>query len=527
MNTEFPNPQRTSGYHTSCWLETTTPMQYEKLNRDITTDVVVVGAGISGLSVAYCLAKEGKKVVVLEDGDVGSGETGRTTAHIANALDDRYSEIEKIFGTEIARLAAESHTAAIDFIESIVNRENIDCDFIRLPGYLFLHPSDEMKTLQDEYESTRRLGLRTELVPSVPGIAKHEGPALRFDNQAQFHPLKYLKGLCRAITGDGGQIYTNTNVTEVHKTHVVANGFRVQASHIVVATNTPINDLVTMHTKQFPYRTYVIAARIPKGSVERALWWDTGNQDSTWITKPYHYVRTQPLDEQYDLLICGGEDHKTAQPGKENISEEERYHLLEFWLGERFPMIQSIAYLWSGQVMEPLDDLGFIGRNPGQKNIYIATGDSGNGMTHGTIAGMLISDLILERPNDWEKVYDPSRITFSVTTDYIKEVGNMSAQYLDYITKGDVESAHDIKMGEGAIVRIGAKKYAVYKDHEAQLHAFSATCPHLGCYVRWNSDEKSFDCPCHGSRFSCQGEVMNGPALDGLKRISISEKEEA
>jgi glycine/D-amino acid oxidase-like deaminating enzyme/nitrite reductase/ring-hydroxylating ferredoxin subunit len=517
----------TSGYHDTCWIDTTRILLYESLHADLQADVLVIGGGIAGLSVAYNLVRAGRQVVVLEDGNIGSGESGRTTAHLVNALDDRYTEIERIFGEEKARLAAESHTAAIDFIEDVVVRENIDCDFLRVDGYLFLHPSDKLKTLTKELEATQRAGIVTEMLDKTPGLATEEGPCLKFPDQAQFHPLKYLEGLCKAITKHGGQIYTGTHVSSFGRNKVEANGHTVRAHHIVVATNTPINDRVTIHTKQFAYRTYVIAAKIPKGSVTPALWWDTGDQESVWVTLPYHYVRTQPFDETHDLLICGGEDHKTGQPGKENVTEEERYHILEHWARQRFPMMQSIAYVWSGQVLEPLDAMGFIGRNPGDDNVYIATGDSGNGMTHGTIAGMLIRDLIVGRANPWEKLYDPARISLSVAGDYVKEVSNMAAQYLDYLTAGDIESVQDVQPNDGAVVRMGARKVAVYRDGNARLHAFSAVCPHLGCNVRWNSDERSFDCPCHGSRFTCEGKVMNGPATSDLKPISINVEEDS
>lgn len=510
------------GSHTTSWKNESQPIRYTPLEESLETSIVIVGGGIAGLSVAYCLVKAGHDVVVLDDGDIGGGETGHTTAHLANAIDDRYSEIEKLFGTKTAMLVAESHSAAINFIEDTVQMENIECDFIRLNGHLFLHDSDKIKTLEDEFMASHRAGIDTTMIRDVPGMAGQRGPCLRFPEQAQFHPLKYLQGLCRAITENHGRIFTQTHVSKVSSSGVVANGFEVKADHVVIATNSPINDIVTMHTKQFAYRTYVIAGKIPKGSLKPALWWDTGDQDSTWITKPYHYVRTQRYDETHDLLICGGEDHKTGQAGKENISEEERYNLLEFWARKHFPIMEEIVHRWSGQVMEPLDSLAYIGRNPGNDNVYIVTGDSGNGMTHGTIAGMLISDLIMGYANPWEDVYDPSRVTLKVTGDYLKEASNMAAQYLDFLTPGDTSSIDDLRSDEGAIMRSGIRKVAVYKDAQGQVHAFSASCPHLGCNVRWNADEKSFDCPCHGSRFSCTGKVLNGPAVSDLKPIDIT-----
>lgn len=517
----------TSGFKHSFWIDSIPALKFDPLRENIEADVVIVGAGISGLSVAYCLSQAGRQVVILEDGYVGSGETGRTTAHIVNALDDRYAEIEKYHGEDGSKLAAESHTAAIDFVESTVRKENIDCDFRRVDGFLFLHETDEEKTLQEELEATHRAGIKTVLIDQVPGIPYEKGPSLQFPNQAQFHPLKYIHGLAHAIVRNGGKIFTETHVTNIRKHRVEAGDFTIRANHIVVATNTPINDRVTMHTKQFPYRSYVIAAAIQKGSINPALWWDTGDQNSKWVTMPYNYVRLHEFNEQYDLLICGGADHKTGQADEENIPEEERFKILEDWARKRFPAMQGIVYKWSGQVMEPLDGMGFIGRNPGDDDIYIVTGDSGNGMTHGSIAGILISDLINGISNPWEKLYSPSRITVKTAGDYLKEVGNMAAQYVDLISAGDIKSANELNNDEGGVLAVGLKKIAVYKDQSGNLNAYSAICPHLGCVLQWNGTEKSFDCPCHGSRFTCQGKVINGPALTDLKKIQITEKMKA
>ncbi len=517
----------TSGYRHSFWIDSIPALKFDTLKENIETDIVVVGAGISGLSVGYCLSRAGRQVVIVEDGYIGSGETGRTTAHVVNALDDRYADLEKYHGEDGSRLAAESHTAAIDFIESTIRNENIDCDFKRVDGYLFLHETDDVKTLEEELEATHRAGIKTIMQDQVPGIMYEKGPCLQFPNQAQFHPLKYIHGLAHSIVKNGGKIFTETHATNVRKHRVEAGPFTIKANHIVVATNTPINDLVTMHTKQFPYRTYVIAATIPKAGIDPALWWDTGDQNSKWVTMPYNYVRLHEFNDQFDLLISGGADHKTGQADEEQIPEEERFNILENWARKRFPAMREIVYKWSGQVMEPLDGMGFIGRNPGDDDIYIVTGDSGNGMTHGTIAGMLISDLINGISNPWEKLYSPSRITVKTAGDYLKEVGNMAAQYVDLISAGDIKSANQLNNDEGGVLAVGLKKIAVYKDRSGNLQAYSAICPHLGCVLQWNGIEKSFDCPCHGSRFTCEGKVINGPAHSDLKKIEITEKMKA
>jgi glycine/D-amino acid oxidase-like deaminating enzyme/nitrite reductase/ring-hydroxylating ferredoxin subunit len=511
----------------SVWMataEASTPLH--PLAENIDADVCIVGAGIAGMSVAYLLAREGQKVVVLDDGKIGGGMTERTTAHLVCALDDRYFDLESLHGEKGTRLAAESHAAAVDMIEKIAGDENIDCEFERLDGYLFVPPDESTKILDDELKATHRAGLtETEIVKRALLESFDTGRALRFPNQAQFHPLKYLRGLEAAITRLGGRIYTGTHAAKIEGGKdarvETESGLIVTARHIVVATNTPVNDRVAIHTKQAPYVTYVIGARIPRGSVTRALYWDTPD--------PYHYVRLETIKKDddanaYEVLIVGGEDHKTGQA--EDF--EARYKRLEDWTRERFPMIESIDYRWSGQVMEPVDGLAFIGRNPlDADNVYIATGDSGNGMTHGTIAGILLTDLIMGRGNAWEKIYDPSRISLKSAKDWASENLNVAAQYTDLVTGGDVDSVDEIKAGEGAIIRRGLQKIAAYRDESGALFERSAVCTHLGCIVDWNTNEKTWDCPCHGSRFSCEGKVIQGPANTDLSAVESKESEGA
>lgn len=500
---------------TSIWTATTNQPASSPLDESVRADVCIIGAGIAGLSVAYGLAQEGKSVIVVDDGPIGSGMTERTTAHLSNEVDDTYVEIERLHGLEGARIAAESHTAAIARIETIVKNEGIKCDFERLDGYLFSAVGEDAAFLTQELEAARRAGVMVERLDRAPVTSLAPGPCLRFPRQAQFHPLRYLFGLAEAIQRRGGRIVTGTHVSQVEggaESRVETDdGRRITADSIVVATNSPVIDRVAMHTKQAPYTTYVIGALVPAGSVEKALYWDTED--------PYHYVRTQRLATgtgAYDCLIIGGEDHKTGQAQ----DGEARHARLEQWARERFPMIQVIEYRWSGQVMETVDGVAFIGRNPGDaENVYIVTGDSGMGMTHGTIAGVLITDLIMGRPSAWSTLYDPARKTLRAAGEYTKENINVAAQYGDWMTAGDVGSVEDIRNDCGAVIRRGLSKIAVYRDDAGALHERSAVCPHLGCIVQWNNTEQSWDCPCHGSRFDKMGIVINGPANCNLARL--------
>ncbi|MDQ1728248.1 MAG: hypothetical protein QOD33_373 [Pyrinomonadaceae bacterium] len=497
----------------SVWMDTEKIPAESQLTERTSTDVCIVGAGIAGLSTAYLLTRAGKSVVVVDDGPIGGGMTARTTAHLVNALDDRYFELERLHGEEVTRLAAESHTAAIDQIEAIVAAEDIDCEFERLDGYLFVPPRESKQILDDELAAAHKAGLtEIEKVERVPWDSYDTGAALRFPRQAQFHPLKYLRGLAQAIKKSGGRIYTQTHAKEIEggkQARVdTTGGGVVTAGSVVVATNTPVNDLLTIHTKQAAYQTYVIGARIPRGSVPRGLYWDTPD--------PYHYLRLETIGAgaaAYDVLIVGGEDHKTGQQDDAN----KRYAALERWTRYRFPMVEGIEYRWSGEVMEPIDGLAFIGRNPmDAKNVFIATGDSGNGMTHGTIAGMLLTDLVMGRQNDWEKIYDPARITLKALPEFARENLNVAAQYADLIVAGDVDSVDEIKPGAGAIISRGLSKVAAYRAPTGELCELSAVCPHLGCIVNWNSAENTWDCPCHGSRYEARGKVIQGPANSDL-----------
>jgi glycine/D-amino acid oxidase-like deaminating enzyme/nitrite reductase/ring-hydroxylating ferredoxin subunit len=477
--------------------------------------VCVVGAGIAGLTCAYLLSRQGKDVVLIDALGIGAGETGRTTAHFFPP-DEWYADIERSLGTNKARLVADSFSKAVSLVESIIHKEDIRCEFERLDGYLYTLPGNEFKNLDKEYASAQRAGVEVELLAQVPGLSFDTGPCLRYKRQAQFHPMKYLSGLAQAFVGNGGRIHCGTRALGMDGDDedqvITTDGGIIRARSVVVATNTPFNDRLVMHTKQAAYRTYVIGVSVPKGSVPRILLWDTGD--------PYYYLRleTPDPDAGYEILVVGGADHKVGQ----DTHPEHRYDEIERWVRERFPMAQSVEYRWSGEVMEPSDGLAYLGRNPtDDKNVYIITGDSGNGMTHCTIGAMLVTDLIMGRDNPWVSIYDPARKVTHGISDFIKEQANTLSKYKEWVTGGEVESAQEIAAGQGAILREGSRKVAVYRDEQGRLHGLSAKCTHLGCIVHWNSAERSWDCPCHGSRFDVDGEVLHGPAPSSLEAAEL------
>lgn len=498
------------------WLATESAPHYPALAEDVDADVCVIGAGIGGLTTAYLLTCAGKKVVVIDAIGVGAGETGRTTAHFFPP-DEWYASIEDSFGAEHAAKISTSFKEATDLVESIIVTESIDCEFERLSGYLYSLGESGEADIENEYQAAQRAGAESVKLDRVPGLSFDTGSCIEFKGLAQFHPIKYLAGLAAAITKRGGHIFCNTRATEINKEekHIIStNGGKVFANSVVVATNTPFNlETLFTHTKQAAYQTYVIGVRVPKGSVPRVLLWDTGD--------PYYYVRLAEDANQpdYDILVVGGADHKT---GNEKHPEH-RYDEIEKWVRERFPMALSVQYQWSGEVMEPADGIAYLGRNPmGDQNTYIITGDSGNGMTHCTIGAMIISDLICGRDTPWEALYSPNRKVTHGISEFISEQADTLAKYREWLTPGEVGSVDEIACSQGAIVRSGIHKLAVYRDEQGSLHSLSAKCTHLGCIVHFNSAERSWDCPCHGSRFSTDGDVLHGPATASLSKKALT-----
>lgn len=492
----------------SLWMDVEPP-PLSRLAEDTEAEVLVIGAGIAGLSTGYELACAGKRVLVVDRGRLGRGMTARTTAHLAFEIDDYFHELIRGHGARHARLWYESQAAAVDRIEAIVRDEGLDCDFARLPGYFVPAEEKDVDYLRKELEAAHEAGFG-----GAAWVEAGEGPgfgtpAIRFPDQGRFHPLKYLHGLAQAIARRGGRLYDNTEITSLEENGgwVVATtgeGHTIRARQAVVATNTPFHLKVPIHTKQAPYRTYVVAAPVPKGSVPDILLWDT-------VEPGYHYVRLQPGAEE-DLLIVGGEDHKS---GTEDDGDE-RIQRLTLWMREHYPMAGEVRFAWSGQVYEPADYVGFVGRSPGGHEIYLVTGDSGQGMTTAAMAGLLLRDLMTGAYTPWAELYAPSRQMHRGLGEYVKENVEAAKHWVELIASREVDSIDEIPAGQGALVRMHGKPVAAYRDETGELHLRSAVCTHAGCVVHWNGFEGCWDCPCHGSQFGTDGQVLNGPAVSPL-----------
>jgi glycine/D-amino acid oxidase-like deaminating enzyme/nitrite reductase/ring-hydroxylating ferredoxin subunit len=475
-------------------------------------DVLVVGSGIAGLSTAYELSRAGRSVVVIDRGGIGTGMTARTTAHLATELDDFYSELIKVHGEAGARLHHQSQRAAVDRIEAICRDESIDADFRRLDGYLIPTEAGPIADLQEEYEACRAIGVEVQWADRAPVPGLDTGRCLRFPDQGRFHPTKYLAGLARAVVARGGRLFADTAHVSEEET---ANGVEVEtergaiirAGAALFATNSPTNNKVAVHSKQEPNRTYVIAGRVPKGSVPDVLLWDT--------YEAYHYVRLQELSDSEDLLIVGGEDHRSGEAD----DMPDRIASLADWTRKRYPSFTNTEFSWSGQVMETIDFMPFSGRNPGNRHIFIHTGDSGQGITNGVAGSLTVAPLILGEDSPYAALFDPGRKPASSTSigEFVRGQIGAAKNLAEKLGPGELGSIDELNPREGGILRRGMSKIAVYRDENGTVIERSATCTHLGCVVHWNSFERCWDCPCHGSQFAVDGQVLNGPATRPLE----------
>ncbi|MGB3535273.1 MAG: FAD-dependent oxidoreductase [Microcoleaceae cyanobacterium] len=491
----------------SFWIDSTLESTYPSLTEDVSVDVAIVGAGLVGIMAAHLLKKAGKTVAVIEAEKVGACASGHTTAKVTSLHRLKYAELIKNMGEEKARIYAESNQAAVEKIAEIVQTENIDCDFERKSTYTFAPTTQELDKVKDEAEAAIKLGLPASFVPETDLPFEVAG-AVKFDNQAQFHPRKYLLALAAKINGDGSYIFENSRVKTVDGEEpcrvINENGATVTATDVIVATNIPILDQGLFFAKSYPKRSYLIGAWIDPAKDPKGMY--IGADEN------YRSIRTTP-HEGKTLLLIGGEGHKVGEAD----DTVERFERLAEYARSKFG-VNEIAYRWSSQDMYSFDDLPYIGKlTPMSNHTYVATGFSLWGMTKTTLSAMILSDLILGQENPWAKLYEATRPTPFVSQQSIKQNLDVGMHWVGDRFKGITEAVEDLSLDQGKVVMVKGKQIAAYKDKTGQLHQVSAVCPHLGCIVDWNQAEKSWDCPCHGARFNCQGEVLNGPAVKDLK----------
>ena len=507
----------------SLWHGTHQLRRFGSLPGERTVDVLVVGGGITGLTAAVLMAREGRQVALIEQDRIGAGETGHTTSHLTEAIDGRYQNVREKFGEEPATLVAQSSRDAIDLIERFCAELPGDAGFARVPGYLYSERQSDVPWLARELDAAARAGCAVEWTDVTPVPFKTVG-AIQWANQGQVHATAYLAMLVDEAERRGVRLFEETRATNVHDASgttpciVHTDRFDIRCHDVVVAAHVPVNNRVFLHTKIAAYRSYAMAMEVgtepQRSPVPPGLFWDTDD--------PYHYTRIQETAGR-TYLIVGGEDHRT---GVESDTEESFARLLSY-AETRYGTV-PVPYRWSGQIIEPVDGLPFIGLNTGCQHVYVATGYSGNGMTFGTLAAMIVSDAILGRTSAYADLYAATRIKpLAAAYDYVSENALFPAHLVaDRLSDHNVEdgSAASLQAGEGAILQSeGQGKVAVCRDRLGALHAVSAVCTHLGCDVAWNNAEQTWDCPCHGSRFSPEGRVINGPAVSDLSPIALQQ----
>ncbi len=500
---------------TSYWADTAEFPKHIPLRRDLDVDVVVIGAGITGITAAYLLAKAGASVAVVERDRLAAADTGHTTAHLTYVTDVRLRELVKNFGRDHAQAVWDAGAAAMNQIHEIVQKESINCDFTWVPGYLHApaerrDDAHEIASLKDDGNLAEEFNFDATFMEQVPFV---ESPGIRFANQAKFHPRRYLAGLQKAASDAGAQFFEHTEATqiEVDPPLVKANGHTIRCRQVVVATHVPLQGAKSLvgamlfQTKLASYTSYAIGATIPRHSVPEASFWDTAD--------PYNYLRVD-RGKSHDYAILGGADHKTGQ----TTNSEQHYERLEKYLLKLIPDAR-IDHRWSGQVVETNDGLPFVGENVPHQ--FIATGFSGNGMTFGTLAAMMALDVFQNIKNPWSDLFDVNRKkVLGGAWDYVKENRDYPYYMLkQWLSQPESSSLKEIRRDNGKVVLLKGKKVAAFRNEQGKLSLHSAVCTHMGCIVRWNEAEKTWDCPCHGSRFSATGEVMAGPAETPLTEV--------
>jgi len=496
------------------WAPATEPRPFRPLASDEHVDVVVVGGGIVGLLTAYECKQAGLRVVVLEAGHVGSGETLRTTAHVTAQLDVGWSKIVGDIGPGLTRLLWTEAMVGIHTLESLVQTLQVQCGWRRLSGWRFTEDERGLKALRDEAQAAATAGIPLEFVENGLALPWHTVGALRCDEQAQLHPGPFVEALARAIDGDGSHVHEHTRALEIRdepEPVVVTTNGLVRGRHVIVATHAPFNNRLLLQTKIAHYRSYAVALHTPL-DLPDGLYWDDA--------EPYHYLRSAEVGGRR-LVIVGGEDHRTGQ----DHHTTDRHVELERWALERLPG-STVVQRWSGQILEPVDGLPYVGRNSLERNVYEATGFSGTGWAYGALAARILTDTVRGIVHPLAETLAATRVTpIASAKRYIQENAAFPWHFFGDRLSSESTQIEKLPRGQGQLFMSRAlRKVAVYRDAAGELHAYSPICPHMGCIVDFNQAESSWDCPCHGSRFDVHGAVLNGPATQGLERVQAPEE---
>lgn len=494
---------------TSYWRDTANhPVHYLPLEEVVEADVAIIGGGITGLTAALHLKNAGSRVVVLEGNDIGAGTTGFTTAHLDMTTDHELKQLIDRFGEEVTRQVVDASRHAIDEIEARCNQFG-DCDFVRVPSYDYTEIGDRPQWMQDQYEAGCRLNVPVSLTDIVP-LPFHCTHAVRTEQQGRFHSQRYLQHLAAQVHGGGSFVFEHTRAQppEPGQPVFTNSGGEVRAKDVFVATHSAFLKVSQWDLRVAPYQSYVIGIRVEE-KIPDALYWDDA--------EPYHYTRWASSDDPR-LLLVGGADHKTGQGG----DECDGFRTLEEYAAERYK-VEAVEFRWSAEFFEPADGLPYVGRVPNWNNIFVATGYSGTGMTLGTVAGRLVADLILERPNPLAESFSPGRLTIGASAgSFLSE--NLNAAYrfvADRFSGEKITSLDEIEPGQGKLVTYRGKQLAVFRDTSGVAHMLSPTCTHAGCIVQWNDAESTWDCPCHGGRFTPEGKCFYGPPPENLTPESL------
>lgn len=477
-------------------------------NKNDIYDVLIVGGGITGLTAALLLQSEGKKCILAEAANIGFGTTGGTTAHLNTVLDTSYADIEKKFSKDDAKLVSGGTREAIDLVEGLINKYHIDCEFSYQPAYIFSENEKESEALKEIKDATKRAGVMTTGTDSIP-VPMPFHKAIRVEIQAQFHPLQYLQGLARAYEQEGGILLQQCTVHQAEEGTVVTADTtlgEIRAMKVIYATHIPPG-INLLHFRCPPYRSYAMAVTLADENYPAGLVYD--------MKDPYHYLRTQEINGK-KYLVAGGFDHPTG----DGTNTEHQFRELEAYI-RKYYQVDIITNRWSSQYFNSTDGLPYIGLLPGADNIYTGTGYSGNGMVLGSLAAKIMCELITKGESKYQRLFDPSRIKpIAGFKEFVKANANVISKFIGMrFSYEHIETLAALAPGEGVLADWENKKVALYKNENGKVYAVDPVCPHAGCLVAWNGAEKSWDCPCHGSRFSCNGALLTGPATKGLAPI--------